>query len=204
MKRTERFLHRWTTRDNTHFQTLLVLGISFVAGGLLGLLAASWIGKTGCGELDLFLRSYIQVMPDTTYTWSGFFRTFWYFVRIPLLLLLTGFSALGVLVIPASLLWKGFSFSFAVSALVLIYGPSGLAIALACFGLADFVLIPLLFWVGGWNWEVSCHIAFGRKTVDDWPGIRIAVPAVCAVLLGLSATVYISFRLLTLLLPRFV
>lgn len=202
MKRTERFLHRWTTLGDAHFRALLVLGSSFFAGGLLGLLAASWLGEVSCGELDRFFRSYIEVIPDASCTWSGFFRTLWYFTRIPLLLLLTGFSALGVLVIPASLLWKGFSFSFAVSALAKLYGVPGLAAAAVCFGLADLVFIPLLFWIGGWNWEVSCQIAFGKGLGEGWPVARIAVPGVCAVLLGLSTAVFFSFRLLALLLAQ--
>ena len=43
-----------------------------------------------------------------------------------MLLFLVGFSALGVFVIPAVMLCKGFSFAFAISTLVLLYGPSGL------------------------------------------------------------------------------
>lgn len=184
-------------------QALLVLGAAFAAGALLGLLAASLIGQESCESLERFIRSYVRLTPEAPLTLGGFFHTLWFFVRLPLLLLLTGFSALGVLVIPATLLWKGFSFSFAVSALVLLYGLPGLALAAVCFGLADLVFIPLLFWVGGWNWELSCHLAFGRPLDEGWPAARIAVPILSAVLLTLSGAVFCSVRLMTLL-PQFV
>ena len=106
---------------------------------------ASLIGQESCDNLKQFFLSYTELTPGHTYTWAGFIHTLWYFARFPLLLLLAGFSALGVIAIPAALLWKGFSFSFAVSALVLLYGWPGLLAAAVFFGLADFVLIPILF-----------------------------------------------------------
>ena len=203
MKRTERFLHRWTARRDIHVQALLVLGLAFATGALLGLLAASLIGQESCESLERFLRSYVYLTPTTPATWGGYLRTLWYFARLPLLLLLIGFSALGVLVIPVALLWKGFSFSFAVSALVLLYGVPGLVVAAVCFGLADLVFVPVLFWVGGWNWELSCHLAFGRSMGGQWPAARVAIPALGTVLLALSAAVFGSVRMMTLL-PQFV
>lgn len=203
MKRTERFLHRWTARRDVHVQALLVLGTAFAAGAVLGLLAATLVGEESCERLERFIRSYVQLTPDAPFTWGGYLRTLWYYVRLPLLMLLTGFSALGVLAIPGTLLWKGFSFSFAVSALVLLYGLPGLAVAAVCFGLADLVFIPLLFWVGGWNWELSCHLAFGRPLGGQWPAARVSLPILGGVLLVLSAAVFGSVRLMALL-PRFV
>lgn len=148
MKRTERFLHRWTTCGENQVRAFLVLGSAFVLGALLGLLAASMIGQESCDNLEQFFRSYTELTPGRTYTWSGFLQTLWYFIRFPLLLLLAGFSALGVFIIPVALSLKGFSFSFAVSALVLLYGLPGL---IAAGG---------VFWAGG-----SCidpHSLFDR------------------------------------------
>lgn len=204
MKRTERFLHRWTTWRETPVQSFLILGAAFVVGALLGLLAASLIGQESCDNLEQFFRSYTELTPGRTYTWSGFFQTLWYFVRLPLLLLLAGFSALGVFVIPAALSLKGFSFSFAVSALVLLYGLPGLIAAAVFFGLADLVFIPILFLIGEWNWEVSCHIAFGRVISGGRPKMKSAVLLLSAAILALAVLTFFSFRLLVLLVPKFV
>lgn len=204
MIRTERFLHRWTTHRDARVRSFCILGAAFVLGALLGLLAASLIGEESCDNLEQFFLSYTELTPGRTYTWSGFFHTLWYFVRFPLLILLSGFSALGVFVIPAALSLKGFSFSFAVSTLVLLYGFPGLLAAAVFFGLADFVFIPILFLIGGWNWEFSSHIAFGHAVSGGQPAMRTAVFRLSAVILALAVITFFSFRLLVLLLPQFV
>lgn len=173
-------------------------------GALLGLLAASMVSEESCDSLKQFFLSYTELTPGRTYTWSGFFQTLWYFVRFPLLILLAGFSALGVFVIPAVLSLKGFSFSFAVSALVLLYGLPGLIAAAVFFGLADFVFIPILFLIGGWNWDLSCHIAFGRAIGGGRPSIRSSILLLGAAILALTVITFFSFRLLVLLLPHLV
>lgn len=126
VKRTERFLHRWNLKGSPHSRSFLLLSAAFVLGAGLGMLCAWLVGAEGCGNLKLFFSLYSQIAPDSTCTWSNFLHTLWYFLRLPLLLFLVGFSALGVFVIPAVMLCKGFSFAFAISTLVLLYGPSGL------------------------------------------------------------------------------
>ena len=106
MKRTERFLHRWTTHGDARVRSFCILGTAFVLGALLGLAAASLIGQESCDNLKQFFLSYTELTPGHTYTWAGFIHTLWYFARFPLLLLLAGFSALGVIAIPAALLWN--------------------------------------------------------------------------------------------------
>lgn len=204
MKRTERFLHRWTTYNDSRTRAFLVLGIAFVLGALLGMLAASLIGQESCDNLKQFFVSYTELTPGQAYTWSGFFHTLWYFLRYPLLILLAGFSALGIFVIPVTILWKGFSFSFAVSALVMLYGVPGLIAAMVFFGLANLFFVPILFLIGGWNWEVSCHIAFGHKIQRAFPNIRSTVCLIGLAILLISVITFFSFQLLVLLLPQFV
>lgn len=204
MKRTERFLHKWTTKGDSPTRTQLVLGAAFLIGALLGMLAASLIGAESCDNLEQFFRSYTELSPGQAYTWSGFLGTLWYFIRFPLLILLAGFSALGVFVIPAAILLKGFSFSFAVSALVLLYGPPGLLAAAVFFGFADLVFVPILFLLGGWNWEISCHLAFGHGMQRQVSSLRTAILLPGLAILVISVTTFFSFQLLVLLLPQFV
>ncbi len=204
MKRTERFLHKWTTKSDSRTRAFFILGIAFLMGALLGMLAASLIGEESCDNLEQFFVSYTELSPGQAYTWAGFFQTLWYFVRFPLLILLAGFSALGVFVIPVAILLKGFSFSFAVSALVLLYGFPGLIAAAVFFGLADLFLVPILFLVGGWNWDLSCHIAFGRALQPNSPSVKSTVLLVGFATLIISVTTFFSFQLLIMLLPKFV
>ena len=154
--------------------------------------------------MKLFFSLYSQIAPDSTCTWSNFLHTLWYFLRLPLLLFLVGFSALGVFVIPAVMLCKGFSFAFAISTLVLLYGPSGLLAAAVFFGLAELFFIPILFLVAVWSMELASSIAFGRPKSA---GVSLRLNgclAVVGAILVLSLITFFSFRLLLLLLPQYV
>ncbi len=204
VKRTERFLHRWNLKGSPHSRSFLLLSAAFVLGAGLGILCAWLVGAEGCGNLKQFFSLYSQIAPDSTCTWSNFLHTLWYFLRLPLLLFLVGFSALGVFVIPAVMLCKGFSFAFAISTLVLLYGPSGLLAAAVFFGLAELFFIPILFLVAVWSMELANSIAFGRPKSA---GVSLRLNgclAVVGAILALSLITFFSFRLLLLLLPQYV
>ena len=204
VKRTERFFPRWNRKDQPHARAFLLLGAAFVLGAGLGMLAAWLVGAEGCGNLRQFFSLYSQIAPDSAYSWSNFLHTLWYFLRLPLLLFLVGFSALGVFVVPATMLCKGFSFAFAISTLTLLYGPHGLLAAAVFFGLAELFFIPVLFLVAVWSMELASGIAFGRPKSA---GVSLRLNgclAVVGAILVLSLITFFSFRLLLLLLPQYV
>lgn len=157
VKRTERFFPRWNRKDQPHARAFLLLGAAFVLGAGLGMLCAWLIGPEGCGNLKTFFSLYSQVAPDSAYSWSNFLHTLWYFLRLPLLLFLVGFSALGVFVVPAAMLCKGFSFAFAISTLTLLYGPHGLLAAAVFFGWRSCSSSPSCSWLrcGAWSWPAA-------------------------------------------------
>lgn len=203
VKRAERFLHRWILWERPHFRSFLLLSAAFVLGACLGMAAAWLIGAENCGNLKSFFSQYTQVTADSAYTWSNFFHTLWYFLRLPLLLFLVGFSALGVFVIPSAMLFKGFSFAFAVSTLVLLYGSSGLLAATVFFGLAELFFIPLLFLVAVWSVELASGIAFGRpksaKAAFHWKTFLLILAAILAI----AVVTFLSFRLPLFLLSQY-
>lgn len=202
MKRTERFLHHWTMGDRPYFRSFVLLSAAFVLGAFLGMLAASLLGEESCSNLKQFFASYMQLTPGGAYTWSHFFHTLWYFLRLPLLLFLVGFSALGVFVIPSAMLLKGFTFAFSVSALILLYGSSGLLAAAVFFGFSELLFIPILFLVAAWSQDLAGSIAFGRKR--SAASLHLRGPLlVGAAILAISLVTFFSFRLLILLLPQY-
>lgn len=167
------------------------------------MLAARLIGAEGCGNLKDFFSLYTQITPDSAYTWGNFLHTLWYFLRLPLLLFLVGFSALGVFVVPSAMLFKGFSFSFAISTLVLLYGSSGLLAAAVFFGLAELFFIPVVFLVAVWSMELASGIAFGRPK-SAGVSLRLkGMVVVTAAILVISLVTFLSFRLLLLWLPQY-
>ena len=203
VKRTERFFPRWNRKDQPHARAFLLLGAAFVLGAGLGMLAAWLVGPEGCGNLRQFFSLYSQIAPDSAYSWANFLHTLWYFLRLPLLFFLVGFSALGVFVVPAAMLCKGFSFAFAISTLTLLYGPHGLLAAAVFFGLAELFFIPVLFLVAVWSMELASGIAFGRpKSAKSTVRLR-GVLAVTGGIVAIALVTFLSFRLLLLLLPQY-
>lgn len=202
VKRTERFFPRWNTKDRPHARSFLLLSAAFVLGAGLGMFVAWRIGAEGYGNLKTFFFLYTQTAPDSACSWSNFLHTLWYFLRLPLLLFLVGFSALGVFVVPAVMLCKGFSFAFAISTLILLYGPNGLLAAGVFFGLAELFFIPILFLVAVWSVELASGFAFGCPKSAGVSLRMKGVLAVTAVILAIATVTFLSFRLLLLLLPQ--
>ena len=193
----------WNRKDQPHTRAFLLLSATFVLGAGLGMLCAWLVGPEGCGNLRAFFSLYTQIAPDSAYTWFDFLHTLWYFLRLPLLLFLVGFSALGVFVVPAAMFCKGFSFAFAISTLTLLYGSHGLLAAGVFFGLAELFFIPVLFLVAVWSMELASGIAFGRpKSAKSTVRLR-DVLAVTGGIAAIALVTFLSFRLLLLLLPQY-
>lgn len=203
MKRTERFLHDWTGWRHPGFRSFFLLSAAFVLGAFLGIGAAALIGEDSCCNLELFFTSYAQLTPGHTYTWSNFAQTLWYFLKLPPLFFFVGFSALGVFVIPCAMLLKGFSFSFAVSALVLLYSSRGLLAAAAFFGIAEFVFIPLLFLIAVWSQSLAGSIISGRGKAAAGALRSKGALLVTGAIFILSLATFLTFRPLILLLPQY-
>lgn len=153
--------------------------------------------------MKTFFSLYSQVAPDSAYSWSNFLHTLWYFLRLPLLLFLVGFSALGVFVVPAAMLCKGFSFAFAISTLTLLYGPHGLLAAAVFFGAGGAVLHPRPVPGCGVEHGAGQRHRLGRpKSAKSTVRLR-GVLAVTGGIVAIALVTFLSFRLLLLLLPQY-
>lgn len=127
---------------------LLILSASFFLGSLAGCLLVNQIGGEGnevlAGYLDGFLTACRFGITEKPQLCS----LAWDILRWPLLIILLGFTPLGLLGIPAVFLIRGFLLSFAVSSFFRAIGISGLGFSFVVFGISGLISIPTLFVLG--------------------------------------------------------
>lgn len=72
----------------------------------------------------------------------------WDTVRWPLLALLLGFTALGLLGLPLLFVVRGFLLAFSIASFVRLFGGVGCLLALLVFGVSGALSVPVLFVLG--------------------------------------------------------
>lgn len=181
---------------------LLCLTVCFFVGAVGGCMFAGLLGTDTQTRLLDYFSGYFSALRDSGAVQPSLPSTVWEVARWPLLVFLLGFTALGVVGIPAALCLRGFLFSYAVSVLVRLYGSAGLASALAVFGVSGFLVLPALFVLGvdgfrGAGALLMKLIGDGRRTPSLGQG-RLFRAGCCAALLAVAAA--FQFRLTPVLL----
>lgn len=125
---------------------LLLLSGLFLAGCIAGCVAAGLISDPGGALLD-YVRGYLELLASGGMS-VRFLGVLWQTVRFPLAAFLLGFTALGVVGLPALFAVRGFLLCYAVSAFYRLLGPVGLVPGFVLFGLSALVWLPVLFQLG--------------------------------------------------------
>ena len=124
-----------------------ILGAAFLAGGVLGCVAAGWMDEPGARALGEYLTSYfgcvLEGMPL-----PGFWSVVWEQFRFPLAAFILGFTAIGVVGLPALFGVRGFLFSFSAACFYRLLGAQGVLCAFCLFGLPAALWAPALFVLG--------------------------------------------------------
>ena len=127
---------------------LLCLTVCFAVGAAGGCMFAGLLGADTQTRLLDYFGSYFTALRDSGAIRPSLLSTLWEVVRWPLLAFLLGFTALGVVGLPALFCVRSFLLSYAVAVLVRLYGVMGLLTALAVFGVSGFLVLPALFTLG--------------------------------------------------------
>lgn len=143
---------------------LLTLLISFSAGALGGFLLA-FLGEPSA-ELGNYLVDYFTLAVERELDFS-FISVCWDCVRWPLLVVLFGFTSLGVVVIPAAFLVRGFLLSYTVACFGILLGNKGVAAAAVLFSVTVLLILPILFVVGCENLRTSCMRLSGSPSITE-------------------------------------
>lgn len=145
----KRLLDRLRGPDSELQSALLCLTVCFAVGSAGGCIFAGRLGADTQTRLLVYFESYFAAIIDENEALSlSSFSAVWEILRWPLLTFLLGFTALGVVGLPAVFCARGFLLSYAAAVLVRLYGLTGLAVSLAVFGVSAFLVLPALFTLG--------------------------------------------------------
>lgn len=137
----------------TGWPYLLLLLICFLSGALVGF-AMAYFGEHS-DDLGAYLQDYLSLAARGDLDLS-FISVFWDCIRWPVFVIAFGFTALGVLAIPAVLLVRGFLLSYTATCFAVLLGWSGLAAAAVLLAAAVFLVLPVLLILGCEGLRASC------------------------------------------------
>jgi stage II sporulation protein M len=185
---------------------LVFLALCFLGGVVLGQVLAARVPDSTGQELTAYLRQFVQLEGGDVPVWS----TLVLYFRYPLLAALLGFSSVGVVLLPCAAVAFGLSLSFSVCCFTAAFGPDGVLLALAVFGLRCAVTLPVFFLLAVPSWRAAVALASlsfgrGRRAAPvtygkDW-WRRLALCGI-ALLAGMCVDLFCSPWLLRLVLER--
>lgn len=144
----KRLLDRLRSPGSELQSALFCLTVCFAVGGAGGCVFAGRLGTEIQTRLLDYFSDYFAVLNGNTTAGFSSLSAVWEILRWPLLTFFLGFTALGVIGLPAVFCVRGFLLSYAVAVLVRLYGTGGMAVSLAVFGVSGFLVLPALFILG--------------------------------------------------------
>ena len=143
---------------------LLLLALAFLGGALAGHLYAGSCGQEAWEALGQYLGDYCRLY-DGGGIEISLLSCVVMDVGYAVLLFLLGFSAAGVVLIPALSGMFGFFTMYTVSCFVRCYGRAGAALALGAMVVRLVFTLPCFFLLAGAAWPLSTELfslSFGR------------------------------------------
>ena len=162
----------WRISGDGLIPVLAVTAACFLLGGLVGCLLASHIGGGGQESLAAYVEGFLRAAQAGEITAPALASLVWDTVRWPLLALLLGFTALGLLGLP------------------LLFAVRGFLLALLVFGVSGALSVPVLF-VLGVQGLLAARVLAGRvwgdgKTPPPYGKLYFFRCGACAVALCVS------------------
>ena len=112
--------------------------------------------------LRAYLERFLRSAGEGGVEPAGLLSQLWAVLRWPLLALVLGFTALGVLGMPLLFAVRGFLLAFSAAAFVQVFGSAGCLLAFLVFGLSGCLSVPALFVLGTQGLAASFRLA-GRS-----------------------------------------
>lgn len=174
--------------DSELRSALLCLTVCFAVGSAGGCIFAGRLGPdTQTRLLDYFGGYFTAILDESEAVSPSALSAVWEILRWPVLTFLLGFTALGVVGLPAVFCVRGFLLSYAAAVLVRLYGVTGLAVSLAVFGVSTFLVLPALFILGVDSFRGAGTLAVRQAgEAGRTPG-RLMRAGCCGVLLAVAS-----------------
>ena len=156
---------------------LIILAVSFLAGGAAGCLLAALSGGAGAEEPGSYLADYLTLAQEGDLP-RGLWPVLWGQVKYLLVALILGLTALGAAGLPVLFGVRGFFFSFPVACFCRVFGGRGLFPAFVLFGLPALLWAPALF-MAGVPGLLSAQQLLRRSTGEGRGGLPLNVTYWC-------------------------
>ena len=171
---------------------LAVCSVCFFLGGLAGCMLAFRVSGGGSESMDAYIGGFLDAAGKGVLAAPPLLPLAWSCMRWPLLALLLGFTAAGLLGLPVLFAARGFLLAFSIASFVRTIGAAGCLLSLALFGLTGAVSVPVFFVLGvqsflsardlagrfgSANRAVLCGAAYFRRC-----GVCAAALVLCAAL----------------------
>ena len=127
---------------------LAVTASCFFLGGLAGCLLAACVDGGGQESLAAYVEGFLRAAQAGELSPPSLGPVIWDAVKWPLLALLLGFTALGLVAIPLLFAVRGFLLAFSIACFVRLFGGAGCLLALVLFGVGGAFSVPALFVLG--------------------------------------------------------
>ena len=126
---------RWSTSADGSVLILAAVSACFFLGG-------------GQESLAAYVEGFLRAAQAGEAAPPALAALVWETLRWPLLALLLGFTALGLLALPLLFAVRGFLLAFSIASFVRIFGGTGCLLALLVFGVGGAFSVPVLFVLG--------------------------------------------------------
>lgn len=150
-----------------HGSALAVLALSFLLGGIGGCVLAALASGQGGEELCAYLSDYLALAGEGELP-RGLWPVLWGQLKVLLLTLILGITALGVVGLPVVFGVRGFFFTFSSACFCRVFGGRGLFAAFALLGLPALLWIPALFLAGVRGFSSACALL--RQSLGEGRG----------------------------------
>lgn len=138
----------WDVPAGGTTQALIITAACFFLGGIAGCILASKVDGAAADSLNTYISAFLAAAGTGGVEAPALLPLLWEVARWPLITMLLGFTALGLLGIPILFAVRGFLFSFAIASFVRMFGAMGGLLAFLIFGLSGVVAVPALFILG--------------------------------------------------------
>lgn len=164
------FMHKALPVGTAPFWFIL-LSICFLAGSVLGTLAACAVGESSSFPMVEAVVERLETLP-LGFSWQSFWSEFIQTIKLPLAVFLSGFCLFGNVMSGGILFIEGMYFSFSVTSFLRIQGMVGLLSAVCLCGVPALFLIPVLLLLGIQSSVTAVqlwHLSRGEKSMVAFP-----------------------------------
>ena len=179
----------WNVPEGGLAPALAATAVSFLLGALAGCLLSALLEGEGLEQLEAYLETFLRSAGAGGLEGPDLLRQMWATLRWPLLALVLGFTALGVLGLPLLFAVRGFLLAYSVAAFARAFGSAGCLLAFLIFGVPGCLSVPALFVLGTQGLAASCRLAarsFGEgKGLPPYGRAYFLRCGECAAALGL-------------------